>query len=189
MRLKNYQREEIITALAQRAVAELDIQLKVMEHEVALAIYRSRVPEAVEKAADKLNNELPGMVYTTKDVSVKLSNGYWHNLKMADSRVFPRYADGFERSCPPELLAKADEHHALVEKRREKFQEAKSQAYAVAYSCTTLEQLKTVWPEAVPVIDSVIGTAVEKKRGLPAINRAQLNATFNLPVEELKEAA
>lgn len=188
MRLKNYQRDRIVDGLVERAIKDIETALAAEESKLALAIYRSRMPEALEKAADKLNQQVPGMVFTSRDVNVRHPEKFWMTLRMDFARVKPRSDDKFESSCPEEL------HGQAIEWRQRKNELAQTRnliqqdARAVVYSCNTVEQLKAAWPEVMPIVEEVIGTAVEKKRGLPAIDRSKLNAMFKLPVEH-KEAA
>lgn len=187
MRLKNYQRDRIVNGLVHRAMLESENALASDEDKLALAVYRSRMPETTEKAADKLNQQMPGMIYTCRSVNVKLTTGSWFTLYMNFERPQPR-SGNFEDTCPEDLFEQVE---ALKERKRE-IQDTRNavhrDARAVVYSCNTVEQLKAAWPEVMPIVEEVMGTAVEKKRGLPAIDRSKLNAMFKLPVDA-KEAA
>lgn len=188
MRLKNHQRDRIVDGLVARAVKDIETALDAEENKLALAIYRSRIPEALEKAADKLNEQLPGMVFTSRVVNVRHPENIWMTVRMDFARVRPRNDDKFEGTCPDELLQQAIEWYQRKKELAQTRNLVQQDARAVVYSCNTVEQLKAAWPEVMPIVQEVMGTAVEKKRGLPAIDRSKLNAMFKLPVEH-KEAA
>lgn len=180
MRLNKSQKQTIRSRLMSNAFAEEGKQLEEEKLKWGDAFYDELYPPKVQKAMEALG-EGAFLLDTRLRYAGPGGDYGWCRWHGEGRRVFYRHTQGaaisFSGQEPLYLARKAlDRKQDEYTKRRSK---ALQDIDAVLESVSTDKQLRETWPEAVDVIDEVLGQSPNKAY-LPATLLAELNQTLGL---------
>lgn len=178
VRLSNYIREQVRDAILAHSFSDREKALDAREKELALEFYNDLYPEAVRTHMYALPN---GFLEVRSTIRVQVVGESYHSLDLPEKK---RVADCWASN--PGKVYEAD--HPLGEKlrtylkdraqfKRER-EEAKTGAWAVLESVTTVNKLIQVWPE---VEQFARPFAVESPSRAIALPIKDLNARLGLP--------
>ena len=178
VRLSNYIREQVRDAILAHSFSDREKALDAREKELALEFYNDLYPEAIRAHMDALPN---GFLEVRSTIRVQVVGESYHSLDLPEKK---RVADCWASN--PGKVYEAD--HPLGEKlrtylkdraqfKRER-EEAKTGAWAVLESVTTINKLIQVWPE---VEQFARPFAVESPSRAIALPIKDLNARLGLP--------
>ncbi|QVJ12920.1 hypothetical protein [Pseudomonas phage PSA20] len=178
VRLSNYIREQVRDAILAHSFSDREKALDAREKELALEFYNDLYPEAIRAHMYALPN---GFLEVRSSIRVQVVGESYHSLDLPEKK---RVADCWSHN--PGKVYEAD--HPLGEKlrtylkdraqfKRER-EEAKTGAWAVLESVTTVKKLIEVWPE---VEQFARPFAVESPSRAIALPIKDLNARLGLP--------
>lgn len=195
MRITNDIRDKIEKALIEHAFRERQNALQQRENEIALRVYRIRMPESFERQLDKadeariphnfdmsffnrisgINARRPGM----SDERLTFTHGHiWNSC----SRPTIEIMDHDEVASDFEQFIQAREEY-LMEVRK-----ARAEIKATLKPIFTARKLEEVWPECMSIARPVLEECGMQPKPQPlVVQTEQLNAVLGLPVEEAND--
>lgn len=183
MRLVNSMRQKIVKALLDHKFKAVQEKLALEQEAIGDLVYRHRMLPELEKLLTKANNLHPGASQLTNNVGVKTkmmqASAYY---KLSSYRTCPHQGLGSNNNLSEELIVLVDAHELAKQNLTQEKETAKLKAEAVLATCNTLNQLEERWPEVMPIVREIGFVAPTKN--LPAIPVADLNATFDLPIDK-----
>lgn len=183
MRLINSMREKIVRALLDHKFKAQREELNLKQEAIGDMIYRFRMPPELEKLLNKANDLYPGASAMSNSIGActpTMRTSVYYKLSCA--RVTPHQGLGTNKNLDEKLIEMVDAHQSAVRSLKQEEEAAKLKADAVLTSCNTLNQLEERWPEVMPIVREI--GLVAPTKNLPAIPVADLNATFDLPVDK-----
>lgn len=155
------------------------------QHELACKIYRSVVSEADEALADKIKAKHPRMINTINSWYLGKVDALGSFYIMLDS--YRPYAElptffSMKEAQQNEVIAHYKKTADIIQAN----ETDKQVLRATLARLNTVKKIQEEWPEIMPFVEQVVGQMTVAN--LPAVNKEDLNARFDLPVEE-KQAA
>ena len=195
MRLTNPIRKKIADALIDHAFRNRLQDIDRRKHDLALLLYRTRVPKSIERQIEKLDEAArkvgiaSSFCATVQGVVVKRLGESKYRLPLTHRRPWtcsynhPEIVMEEEHQYREEYDAlRADE--SLIE---EQSTEARLQIMATLGKINTEKQFREHWPEALPIAKQFLKHAASAN--VPAIPTADLNEKLSLQAEPSKAKA
>lgn len=201
MRITNHIRDKIQDALIEHAFAARNKAMKAREHDIGLKLYRTVVPEALERAVDKLNEQALesglagtfthtiGYVYANRDGERNL-----RQISLTHSRPWTCRYNPPQVDLPDdhELTAEYDTLNEDAQVLQAEINKAEAEIAATLAPIYTAKTLRAVWPEVMSIAEPILVAAGMQPKAQPLVVATEsLNVTLGLPaeVEEELEAA
>ncbi len=197
MRITNRIRRYMKEALIEHAFGSRIKDLQKREEDLALKLYRTKMPEALEKKCDRLAEEIirsfgdpdDRRVFTlVGSVEVYPSEREWPKsaqLKMSHRRPYLQHhicASVSYYDLPLELQQELDLYWIDFDKLKAEKVAAESEIKATLATFHVLRKLEEVWPDAMPVLRPVLEERGNMPEAQPiAISTENLNTTLDLP--------
>jgi hypothetical protein len=153
-------------------------------YDLALKIYRTVVSKADEALADKLAEKHPGMIQIINNWALGNVNGDFRYMQLENFRPkanLPRFTQMSEEHQVSVLA-----HIAKLDAEKQNRDTDISLLTSMLARLNTIKKIQEEWPEIMPFVEQVVGQMIVAN--LPAVNKEDLNARFDLPVED-KQAA
>lgn len=196
MRITIRIRQEITQALIAHA---FDARKKAMlkrENDLALAIYRMRLPESFEKKLDAINEAAQALNFqrsffsTIPCIDVERPGVPDHRLHFSHRRPWETTQIPDIAVMDDDAVAKDFDQFVLDDAALEaEIGKAKAEIKATLEPIYTAQKLREAWPEVMTVAEPVLVAAGMQPKAQPLVVATEsLNATLGLPAD-IKEAA
>lgn len=189
-RLTKDMRFRICHALMQRAYVDRNKELKLMEHELGMAVYNDIYPAKIQEQMKALPED-----YFERSRTLKVAfNGDWYELHVSEPvpRAYKHYRNySALQNYPAEH--QFTEAYLKFKKLRNAYDEdvsrLREETRAILEGCTTVKKLIEAWPAVMPVLQKLdISPFQTKEEYLPAVIQ-DMNELFSLPPDETDNQA
>lgn len=200
MRITNMIREKIEDALIDHAFSARKKVMRGREADLALKIYRLNVPEALERALDKIAEQtseagISGSFFETIGC-VKVVRAGMSTRKLALLHRRP-WVSEYDSSAPS---LKMEDGHELVDEFESfvrdfsaleaEINKSRAEIAGTLAPIYTAKALRAAWPEVMSIADPILVAAGMVPKPQPLVVATEnLNVTLGLPAEEMAEAA
>jgi hypothetical protein len=194
-RLTKYTREQMARALTKHRFQPRAEELMAESVELFEAVYAERYDPQTRKLMRQLEKRHP-RAFGKSDSIYLNANGFrtyvgaetiggWNSVRWtAEIDVRPFLHDDEDTPSPP-LASRIADHALATQKFAENVAEAYRKALAALSQFHTAKRLAEEWPEAMPVIQHLIGV---EDRSVPVVQLATINDEFGLPPVEAEAA-
>lgn len=197
MRITNHIRAAIESALIAHAFGERQKEMLKRENELALKLYRCRVPADLERMVDRINERARELEITDGSFTHSISAVEVERAGMCDTDLRLSHCRPWVSQYYEPVVHLDDDHELTAEYEqfiqdrgdlKTEIDRARAEIDATLKDIHVARKLEAQWPEVMGIARPILEELGMEPKAQPlVVQTEQLNAVLGLPVEEAND--